>query len=201
MSGRGTMRMGGWRGAIAAAMLAGLAGCSSLAGPSALDTFDLSAPRVTAKGAMRPLQILVPEPTVDRSFDSDRIVVRPDATGIATLPGAQWSDRLPRLVQSRLVEALTASGRFRAVGRPGQGFAIDRQVLIDLAAFDWRPAEGRAVVEATVRLMDDRTGRALAVGRFRAEEPVAGDAAKAVVAGLDAAFGRVAAEIADFAAR
>ena len=179
-------------GVIAAAMLGiGLAGCSSLGGASPVDTFDLTAPGAATRTTGRTLQILVPEPVVDRAYDGDRLVVRPSATEIAYFSGAQWSDRLPRLVQSRLIEALERSGRVRAVGRPGQGLAIDRQLVVDLRSFDYRPAEGRVRVAATVREMDDRSGRIRATRDFEAEAPVAGDTAPAVVRGFDAAFGEV----------
>lgn len=199
----GTRAVGtaGLRAAAWATAVAMLAGCSALSGPVALDTYDLTVPVVSAAGPARPMQVLVPEPVVDRVLDGDRIVVRPSATEVAYFGGAQWSDRLPRLVQSRLIAALEASGRFRAVGRPGQGFAIDRQIVVDLRAFDYRSGEGRVEVVAVVRLMDDRDGRAAGSRVIRAEEPVAGDTARAVVAAFDAAFGRVAGEIVAFAAR
>jgi cholesterol transport system auxiliary component len=141
------------------------------------------------------LQVLVPEPVVDRAYDTDRLLVRPSATEIAFYAGAQWSDRLPRLVQSRLVEALERSGRFRAAGRPGQGLAIDRQLIVDVRAFDYRVTEQRVEVALAVKTMDDRSGRVTSVVEHRADEPVTSDTAKAVVAAFDAAFGRVIGEI------
>lgn len=169
-----------------------LAGCSVVAGPASVDTFDLTVPETAAPVARtRMLQVLVPEPVVDRAYDGDRLLVRPRADEIAYFSGAQWSDRLPRLVQSRLVTALERSGRFRAAGRPGQGLAIDRQLVVEIRAFDYLSAERRVEVVLAVKTMDDRTGRVLAMREHRAEAPVADDGARAVVAGFDDAFGRV----------
>ncbi len=181
----------------------GLVGCSSIAGPSAIETFDLTPPKVVGAGGGhgRSLQVLVADPVVDRALDTDRIVVRPKPTEIAYFGGAQWSDRLPRLVQSRLVETLEMSGRFRAAGRPGQGLAVDRQIVIEIRAFDYLPTESRVNVALSVKLMDDRSGRVAASRAFEASEPVAGDSAPAVVAGFDASLGRVLGEITDWAGR
>lgn len=177
-------------------VVVGLAGCSVVAAPASIDTYDLTTPTsapVVAKA--RTLQVLVPEPVVDRAYDTDRLLVRPRADEIAYFGGAQWSDRLPRLVQSRLVTALERSGRFRAAGRPGQGLAIDRQLVVEIRSFDYLSAERRVEVVLAVKTMDDRTGRVIATREHRAEAAVEGDTARAVVAGFDDAFGRVVGEI------
>ena len=197
---RGTSGARGARFVAAFAVVIALAGCTG-GGSGGVDTFDLTVPAVTGPARGRALQVLVPEPVVDRAYDSERLLVRPSDTEIAYYTGAQWSDRLPRLVQSRLVEALERSGRFRAAGRPGQGLAIDRQIIVDIRAFDYRAAERRVEVALSVKTMDDRTGRVASVRAFQAEEPVARDTAKAVVAAFDAAFGRVVGEIVADASR
>jgi cholesterol transport system auxiliary component len=171
-----------------------LAGCSAVLPTPSVDTYDLAAAQTTVAPKGRSLQVLVPEPTTDRALDTDRIVVRPSPTEIAYFSGAQWVDRLPRLVQSRLVAALEASGRFRAAGRPGQGLAIDRQIVTEIRAFDYEAGQGRVVIALTAKLMDDRTGRVLAARAFRAEEPSA-DSAKAAVAAFDTAQSRLFGEI------
>lgn len=199
--GTGWARARGARHVVAFALLAALAGCAGAGGGGGVDTFDLTVPVATAKTSGRALQVLVPEPVVDRAYDGDRLVVRPSDTEIAYYTGAQWSDRLPRLVQSRLVEALERSGRFRAAGRPGQGLAIDRQLIVDIRAFDYRVAERRVEVVLSVKTMDDRTGRVTSVVEHRGEAAVAADTAKAVVAAFDAAFGQVVGAIVAGAAR
>lgn len=180
------------------------AGLGACGGASPLDTYDLAAPRMGDLAAPRTTgaaraggrQVLVADPVVDRALDTDRIVVRPKPTEIAYFAGAQWSDRLPRLLQSRLVETLEASGRVRAAGRPGQGMAADGQIVMEIRAFDYLPSEARVRVAIAVKTMDDRSGRIAAMRLFEASEAVSGDSAPAVVAGFDAAAGRVLADIA-----
>ncbi|MER2604287.1 MAG: ABC-type transport auxiliary lipoprotein family protein [Siculibacillus sp.] len=193
------MRRAVSRAGLVAAVGAALAGCSALGGSTPLDTYDLTRASATSAPRGRTLQVLVPEPVTDRALDTDRIVVRRGATEIAYFSGAQWADRLPRLVQSRLVDALECSGRFRAAGRPGQGLAIDRQLVAEIRAFDYLAESGRVEVVLSVKTMDDRTGRVIATRLFRAEEPVAGDSARAAVTAFDAATARLFAEIVGWA--
>lgn len=186
-----------WRAAFGAAVVAlALAGCAVLsAGPGEPPAiYDLTAP--TGIGPLRGGggQYLVPEPTAVRALDSDRIVVRPGGGEISYLAGAQWADRLPKLVQSRLIETLETSGRIKAVGRPGQGLAIDWQIVTEIRAFEVDLGVGLARVSLAVKLMNDRNGRVAAGETFAAEAPVSGDSAAAVVKGLDAAHDRVLAE-------
>jgi cholesterol transport system auxiliary component len=188
-------------GAFAAGSLA-LSGCSGIGGAAPLDTFDFSAPVPAAKGAAgRSLQVLVADPVADRSLDTDRIVVRSGDNEIALYAGAQWADRLPRLVQSRLVAALDASGRVRAAARPGQGMAADRQVLTEIRAFEYRPAERRVVVTLAIKAMDDRSGRILAAAVLSGDEPVSGDVAAAVTGSFDRLLARLLGEAVGLASR
>jgi cholesterol transport system auxiliary component len=169
----------------------GLAGCSALSGTAPLDTYDFTTPSVPA--AVRPAgpQVLVADPIADRALDSERMMVRSSTNGVANYAGAQWADRLPRLVQARLVAVLEASGRVRAAVRPGQGVAADRQVLVDIRRFEYRPAEQRVLIELAVKAMDDRSGRIVAGAVLDGEEPVVSDDARTVAAAFDAALGRV----------
>ena len=178
---------------LAAAVLSGCA--LSASGPPPA-TFDLSVPEsFPGLRAGSSAQILIQEPAALKVLDSERIVVRPSATGVEYMARAQWSDRLPKLVQTRLLQAFENSGRVRAVGRPGEGLLIDYQIVSDIRAFQLSLAEGRtAVVEITGKIVNDRNGRVVAGRRFSARVPTAGESAEAVVAALDRALGEVLVE-------
>jgi cholesterol transport system auxiliary component len=182
-------------GIAAVAFAAALAGCASFGGPPSA-IFDLSAPgdAVTSHGSA---QLLVPEPTTVHALDTDRIAARPNAAEYAYLPGAVWSDRLPKLLQARLVETLQNSGRARAVGVPGQGLLIDYQVVLDVRAFEYTP-EG-AVADFVVRIMDDRNGRVRRSKSFRHVVPVAARGTIGIVQALDLAMDQCFVEIANWA--
>jgi cholesterol transport system auxiliary component len=182
---------------IVAVLALGLSACAVLpgGGPAPLDTFELSAPAVEAPGRSR-RQILIAEPAALKAFDGQNIVIKPSDGSIQYLKGAQWADRLPLIVQARLAETFQRSGSFSGVGKPGEGLAIDYQVIAEIRSFDVRVAGGdRAVVELYVRLLNDRNGEVRAARSFTTAAPVSGSGNQAYVAALDRAFGDAATQI------
>lgn len=185
--------------AIAATALAALlTGCAGLGPQQATsDTYQLSALQdVQSRSVRRGLQILVPEPAALKALDSENIVVRPDAITLQYLAESQWSDRLPRLVQSRLAGALESTGRFEGVGLPGQGLAIDFQIVTDIREFGVVASAGQARVAIGVKLLDDRNGTVRSTQSFSASAAVSPSASPdQFVAALDRAFASVVADI------
>lgn len=166
-------------------------------GPAPLDTYDLTLSTVEANGPRRGgTQVLVAEPTALKVLDGENIVIRPSAASIEFLAGAQWADRLPRIVQARLVEALGSTGRLGGVGKPGEGLAIDYQIATQIRAFEIRiDGADRAVVELYVKIINDRNGVVRTAKRFEATFPVTGSGNDAFVAALDSAFAIAARDI------
>lgn len=179
-----------------------LGGCAALpgGGPAPLDTFELSAPAMKFRNRQR-TQLLITEPAALKALDGQNIVVRPTPNAIEYLKGAQWADRLPRLVQARLVETFQRSGAFGGVGRPGEGLAIDYQLIIDIRKFEISAgAQPVAQIELFARLLNDRNGVVRASRIFAAQSPVSGAGNGAYVGALDRAFGEVVSAIAAWSA-
>ncbi len=174
-----------------------LAGCAALGGGTpVLDTYDLSAPDAPAARGKSSAQILIAEPSALKALDGQNIVIRSGAGSIQNLKGAQWADRLPLVVQAKLAEAFQSSGAFTGVGTPGEGLAIDYQVVAELRSFEVNVEGGtHADVEIFVRLLNDRTGVVRAAKVFKATAPVSGGGNDTYVRALDAAFGEAGAEI------
>jgi cholesterol transport system auxiliary component len=187
------------RAALAAPILAlALAGCTTMLAGTPSNIYDLSAPG-NVQAPRGGLQILVPEPTTVRALDTDRIAARPSAEQYAYLPNAVWSDRLPKLLQARMVETLQNSGRVRAAAVPGQGFLIDYQLVMDIRAFEL--SDEGAVVDLSVRVMDDRSGRVVRSRVFREVVELPSTQTSVVVKGLDYAMDKAFADIANWALR
>lgn len=176
-----------------------LSGCAAIPGlgPGPLDTYELTTPSFAAVGRTNARrQILISEPTALKSLDGQNIVVKPTPSSIQFLGGAQWGDRLPKVVQARLAEAFQKSGKFGGVGRPGEGLAIDYQISVDIRAFEIRATGGQtAHVEFFVRILNDRNGVVRASRSFEASAPVEGTGNDAFVAALDRAFADVTASL------
>lgn len=194
--------MKGIRSELGAFLLAALVlpGCAALpgGGPAPLDTYDLSASAVEASGPRRGrMQVLVAEPSALKALDGENVVIRPAPGSVEFLKGAQWADRLPRVVQARLVESLQATGRLGGVGKPGEGLAIDYQIVTEIRAFEVQvDGAPRAEVALYVKLLNDRNGVVRASRGFTASSPLGGATGNdAYVAALDRAFAQVLREL------
>ena len=180
-----------WVGCAAAFALL-LQGCAAVPGfgPAPLDTYELTAPTPEARAHRRRTQILIAEPSALKALDSENIVIRPAPGAIEYLKGAQWADRLPKVVQARLAEAFQKSGAFGGVGRPGEGLAIDYQVIAEIRGFEVAVGGGdSARVEFFVKVLNDRNGVVRASRTFESFSPVSGGGNSAYVGALDRAFG------------
>lgn len=190
------MKLFGLHSGVALLVLA-IAGCAALpgGGPAPLDTFELSAASVSA-GSHSRRQILIAEPSALKALDGQNIVIKSSARSIQYLKGAQWADRLPLIVQARLAETFQRSGGFTGVGRPGEGLAIDYQVIVEIRSFEVNVVGGdHAEVNLFVRILNDRNGEVRASKSFLASVPVSGAGNQAYVAALDKAFGETARDI------
>ena len=157
-----------------------------------VDTYEISAPSLepTVRGSTR-AQILIPDPTAIKTLDSEKIVVKPTPYTIEYLGGSQWSDRLPRMVQLRLLQAFENTGRVGAVGVPGQGLAIDYQLILEIRVVGGR----RAIIEISVKALNDRNGTVRRTNIFTATSPVTGTTNDDFVAALDRAFNQISRDI------
>ena len=194
-SGMGLLRNGtAARAALVAVLAATLTACGSTQARN--DTFALTSIATADGPSARSRQILVPQPSALKALDGEQIVIRPSASEIQYLAGAQWSDSLSKMVQAKLVQAFENTGRLGGVGMPGQGLAIDYQIVTDIRAFEVQTAGAdAAVVEISAKLLNDRNGTVRAQKVFRATAPVGGTGNTAFVKALDAAFAAVTADI------
>jgi cholesterol transport system auxiliary component len=167
-----------------------LAGC--IGAGEAPATFDLSAARDGLTG--RPGiggQLMIGEPTALQVYDSERIVAKSVAQGLSYLPGAQWADRLPRLVQTRMVQTFENSNRFRSVGRDGDDINPDLKLVSEIRAFEADEAARAAVIEISAKLVQGNTGRILRGNLFGASTPVASIDGPGASAALDQSLSQV----------
>jgi cholesterol transport system auxiliary component len=115
-----------------------LTACSSILPQrgAAPDLYQLSPVALPAVKKPAAAQIVVDAPLAARGLDTDRIIVRGDSYEVKYLSGVRWTDRIPRLVQSALVQGLESTGAFTGVGRPEDGLKSNYALLSDLRAFD-----------------------------------------------------------------
>jgi cholesterol transport system auxiliary component len=183
---------GARKGAAAlATLILALAGCSA----APRETFDLSGASQVAGSRLseRGGTVEVAEPVALQPTASDRLVIRGAAGDLSVLADAQWADRLPRLVEARLITRLRAGG----VDATFPGAVASYRLTSDLRRFEIDAAREIAVVEIAVRLSSAssgaRRGEAVFVGEAPAPHTLAPDAARAFDAALDQASARLVA--------
>jgi phospholipid/cholesterol/gamma-HCH transport system substrate-binding protein len=161
-----------------------------------LAIYDLTAPRTFPPAEKVPdAQLVIPDPTALSVLDSEKILIRSAAGVSSSLADAQWSDTVPKLLQTRLIQAFENAGTLPTVSRPVEGVTGDFQLLIDIRRFQIATAaEPAADIELAAKLLDGK-GRIADTRVFRAAAPAAGMDAPAATTALDQAFGKAATEL------
>jgi cholesterol transport system auxiliary component len=181
---------------MAAVLPAVLTAC----GGGAVTTYDLSTVIPFKASAARDGwsaggQMAVAKPLAIQMFSGNEILVKSAGGTISRVGGAQWVDQLPELVQTRLVQSFENSAGLRSVFKTGAGLTSDYLLSTEIREFYIDEARGAAVVELSVRLVADTSGRVVRAKVFRAEYPASAGDGAAAVTGLDQALSAVMADI------
>jgi cholesterol transport system auxiliary component len=190
----GSLRGGRLAGALG--IVLGLAACGG--GPPPI-TFDLSQPDTVARPLHARRQLVVTEPSAVQPLDSDRIIIRRADGSLATLAHAAWADRLPRLIQARIVQAFENAGAVGHVGLAGGPITADVTLDIEIRDFEIDIGAGQAKIEIAAKLVNALSGRTVAARIFQASIPAAGDGPSTTGA-LDQALAQVLGQLVRWAA-
>ena len=180
-----------------------LGGCSVLPRVESPDIYllpgtpapaDISAPTTT-------VSLQVDTPQAGRSLDSTRIAVIPEGNVITVYQGARWSDRAPRLLRDRLIDAFRASAHYAAVSSDEASLQADLELAGDLRAFQTEYTAGKPVVviHYDAQLVQSHTQTILATRQFEIRQPVAGKDVPQVVVAFGQAADALAAQVVDWA--
>jgi len=149
----------------AVALSAGCAGSILTSGNEPPETYRLEGPTLVAAGDTLPLALGVARPRSVSSLDTERIAVVRAGGGFDYFAGMRWADAAPQMLQSLLVRAFTADGRFAAaVASPSR---VPTDLLLDVelrrfeAVYATDDAQARVRVELQATLVDSRNGTRL----------------------------------------
>lgn len=107
-------------------------------------TFDPTLPKVT-------WQLTIETPTAPASLETVRIALRRNSLELQYYANAAWTDRVPAMVQTLLIESFENSGKIVSVGRESVGLRADYSLRTDIRHFEVETGpEGAA---ARVRLV------------------------------------------------
>ena len=172
----------------------GLAGCTvaSLVGANsepAPVTHDLLASSRRGLGHL-PIQLTVSEPTAVQALSNSRIAIKPGPQEISYFAAAVWSDKLPRLLQMRLIETFENSRILKAVGNGSDRIRGDIRLAWEVRDFQIEVHKGsaQAHVRFYVKLVDEDKGALVAAKEFSATVRAHNDSVEAGVEALKDAF-------------
>jgi len=162
--------------------------------------YDLAAPNAFPAADKRATaQLTIADPSATLLLDTQKIVIRPEPPKSPSFESARWSDTVPRLIQSRIVQGFENS-KYLTVGRPNDGLTSDYQLQIDVRSFQISMMpETAAVVELSAKLVGG-DGRIKDSRVFRGSVPAQVTDAASAASALNEAFGKVAAELVIWAA-
>ncbi len=132
-------------------------------------------------------QLLVNEPEAPGGLDTTRIALIRGTTSVDYFAGAAWTDRVPEMVRSLLVESLENSGRVTAVASQSLSLRSDYVLQVEVRHFeaDYQGDGAPTVqVELDVRLIRMSDGSIVAQRRIARSAP----AARNDIAGVIDAF-------------
>lgn len=186
--------------ALCVSLALGAAGCSGGVlgglvgtGNNPTPTYDLTAPRNFGRLGPQARGILqVDLPSALQIYDTEKIVVAPTPGEVTYLSDAQWLDRLPRLLQARMVQTFENSTRIRAVAKSSDRVSGDYLLVVDIRQFGIQAyGDVHAVVELSVKIVYQRGGRIAAGTVIGARVPTESVNGAAAAAALDQALTKV----------
>ncbi|MFM8700345.1 MAG: ABC-type transport auxiliary lipoprotein family protein [Hyphomicrobiales bacterium] len=143
-------------------------GCSS---SQSLRIYDLGDTSTRSRLLSEAPVMAVGEPFVLKLLDTDRALVRDIDGSISALAGVQWTDRVPALVQARLIRAFEENGR--PAIRTGSGMSADYVVSSELTAFQVTSGESPTVdIQIGVKLVQSIDGKIIGVRTFRGQNAI-----------------------------
>ncbi len=189
----------------------GLAGCTASSISSSLMSgvvkavkvdnaliFDLVAPQKFSIRRKSPSIILaVARPIALKTFERSSILVRTSQNQLALLPGIKWTDKLPRLLQSRLIESFEGVRAVSSVSNGRDSIRSNFVLQVTIRSFQVNAdgLNGMAAVALYVKLIHKGTGRVLSQRLFKSSNHVSLKESKFAATGLNKSFQSVARQI------
>lgn len=126
-------------------------------------------------------------PYARAEVNTPKILYRPSAHEVVYIGNVRWSDTVPIIFQTALIDTFEQSGKFDAVARTGSGLRAQFDVQTELREFGFTQREGIMIagVDVRVSLVDMHQGRLVASTRFTAEAPSKGHTQDDLIVALD----------------
>jgi cholesterol transport system auxiliary component len=188
-------------------MALALAGCGSLFGGGPPPQLYRVTPVRTFPPDLlhRPVQLLIDVPLAPAGLDTSRIALTRSVVSIEYFADSEWTDRVPLLVQTALLESFENSKSVNAIERESAGLGADLILKTEIRQFEAlydSPQGAPAVWVSIMARLVNPTGRDIvAQDTFERREPASENQIPAVVVAFDQALGGVIEDIVVWTAR
>jgi phospholipid/cholesterol/gamma-HCH transport system substrate-binding protein len=143
-------------------------------------------------------QLVIPEPTAVAMLETQRMLFSP-ASEVPGFDEFLWADTIPKLFQARMIESFENYDIAHAPLRTADIGQADFQLLIDVRRFRIAVDSGpEAQIGFSARIVD-KDGKIIASRLFEESEKLEKVEPQAAVTAFDAAFGRIARDMIDWA--
>jgi cholesterol transport system auxiliary component len=114
-----------------------LTACSALPGLGPAPNVYQLAPKTTFRTDLQQVnwQLAIEEPIADAGLDTNRIATMASPVEVKYLADSRWIDRVPKLLQTLLVESFENTGKIVGVGRQSAGLRADYTLKSELRQF------------------------------------------------------------------
>jgi cholesterol transport system auxiliary component len=186
------------------ALLALLAGCSLVSTPQAAQIYRLSPQVEDPLG--RPIphsELTISLPLASESLDTERIALTQGRTRFDYYADSVWTDRLPVLLQTLMVETFQGNGRIAEVGRDNGGLTQGYVLRTEIRQFEAQypnqasgPPEISVIID--IQLSTGTGGRVLGHKLVSVQAQASRNKLDAIVMAFDAATGEALAQTASW---
>jgi cholesterol transport system auxiliary component len=163
--------------------------------PPASDIYDISPEvKLASTGEAADWRLLVGEPLAVRAINTDRVVIKPREHEVRYVKGVRWSDRVPSLLQGKMLEVFEDSGKIGSVARVSSGVPSDFELKAELRDFQvesFGSPSGEAVVSISFKLVRYPSREPIAAKVFEERVGLQSIRMRHVVEGFDLAVGQL----------
>jgi len=192
---------------VPSAMALALASCASLLGVSRAPHLYRVAPQRNFPPSLPhlPVQLLIDVPIAPASLDTVRIALSRSAVSIDYFADSEWTDRVPLLVQTALLESFENSKAITAIDRESAGLRADFILQTEIrhfeALYDSPNGPPTVWVAINVRLVNPAGRDIVAKASFDRHQPAPANEIPQVVLAFNEALGGVMEDIVVWTAR
>ena len=182
-------------------MALAVTGCASLLGLGPAPHLYRVTPKSTYPANLPhpSVQILVDVPLAPAGFDTTRIALSHSAVSIDYFADSEWTDRLPQLVQTALLESFENSRAITAIDRESIGLRADFILKTEIRHFEalYDSPNGPPVVWVAIitRLVAPSGREIVAQSSFERREQASANEIPRIVVAFDEALGAVIKDI------